>query len=60
MGLDEGLGNGQTQAGPAATPVLAEHLEDALAFRSRNAGSVVRDGNLDQRLGGRSDQLGAD
>ena len=49
MCLDEGLGDGQAQAGPAATAILAEHLEDALAIFSGDAGPVVADGYLDER-----------
>ena len=55
MRLDEGLGDGQAQAGPATTAVLAEHLEDALAVLPCNAGTVVGDSDLHQlRVAGRA------
>ena len=50
VGLDEGLGDGQAEPGPAAAAVLAEHLEDALTLvlgAMPGPSSVDRD--LDQR-----------
>ncbi len=41
VGLDESLGDGQAQTGPAAAAVLAEHLEDALAILGFDSRTVV-------------------
>ena len=46
--LDEGLGDGQAEAGPATTAVLAEHLEDAFTVLRRDAGTVVGHRDLDR------------
>ena len=54
--LDEGLGDGQAEAGPAPAAVLAEHLEDALALLAGDAGTVVAHGDLDPR--GRAPRCG--
>ncbi len=44
--LDEGLGDGQTEAGPSPAAVLAEHVEDALAVFVGDTGTVVGHGDL--------------
>ena len=47
MGLDECLGDGEAEAGPAAATILAEHLEDAFALLAGDAGTLVADCDLD-------------
>ena len=49
MGLDEGLGDGEPQAGPATGAGPVEHLEDQLALGRRHPRPAVLDHQLDHR-----------